>query len=72
MGLEYYYLGDGHDVSALIKLFTSVKDIDRAVVLHIHTIKGKGLKYAEEIKNTGMQEVLFTSKTVLPKDPDGR
>ena len=51
MGLEYYYLGDGHDVSALIKLFTSVKDIDRAVVLHIHTIKGKGLKYAEENKN---------------------
>lgn len=48
MGLEYHYLDNGHDVAALVKLFQSVKDTDHAVVLHIHTIKGKGLKYAEE------------------------
>ncbi len=49
-GLEYHYLDDGHDIKKLISIFESVKDIDHPVVLHIHTIKGKGLKYAEENK----------------------
>lgn len=47
-GLDYRYLDDGHDVSALVDLFKSVKDIDHPMVLHIHTIKGKGLPYAEK------------------------
>ncbi len=47
-GLEYHYLDDGHDIGQLIDLFESVKAIDHPVVLHIHTIKGKGLPYAEK------------------------
>ena len=47
-GLDYKYLDDGHDIKKLVKLFESVKDIDHPIVLHIHTIKGKGLRYAEE------------------------
>lgn len=47
-GLEYHYLEDGHDLFKLVDLFNSVKDIDHPVVLHIHTIKGKGLAYAEK------------------------
>lgn len=47
-GLEYHYLEDGHNLSKLVDLFNSVKDIDHPVVLHIHTIKGKGLAYAEK------------------------
>lgn len=47
-GLDYRYLDDGHDIEKLISLFESVKDIVHPIVLHIHTIKGKGLKYAEE------------------------
>ncbi len=46
-GLEYKYLNDGHNIEKLIELFESVKGIDHPVVLHIHTIKGKGLSYAE-------------------------
>ena len=46
--LDYKYLENGHDIPALVDLFNSVKDIDHPVVIHIHTIKGKGLKYAEE------------------------
>lgn len=46
--LEYHYLDNGHDIEKLIALFESVKDTSHPVVLHIHTIKGKGLKYAEE------------------------
>ena len=48
MGLDYRYLDDGHDTEKLAALFESVKDIDHPVVLHIHTIKGKGLPYAEQ------------------------
>lgn len=47
-GLDYRYLDDGHDIQKLVELFESVKDIDHPVVLHIHTIKGKGLDYAEK------------------------
>lgn len=46
-GLEYKYLDDGHNIEKLIELFESVKGIDHPIVLHIHTIKGKGLSYAE-------------------------
>ena len=47
-GLDYRYLEDGHDVEKLVELFQSVKDIDHPIVLHIHTIKGKGLAFAEQ------------------------
>ena len=46
-GLDYRYLEDGHDTKKLVELFESVKGIDHPVVLHIHTIKGKGLAFAE-------------------------
>lgn len=46
-GLEYKYLDDGHNIEKLIELFESLKGINHPVVLHIHTIKGKGLAYAE-------------------------
>lgn len=48
LGFEYHYLDDGHNIKKLVELFNSVKDINHPVILHIHTIKGKGLKYAEE------------------------
>ncbi len=47
-GLDYRYLDNGHDVQSLVEMFKSVKDIDHPIVLHIHTIKGKGLPYAEQ------------------------
>jgi 1-deoxy-D-xylulose-5-phosphate synthase len=47
-GLDYLYLNDGHNIKALVELFERVKDIGHPIVLHIQTIKGKGLSYAEE------------------------
>ena len=47
LGLDYIFVKDGHDIDELIKVFESVKGIDHPVVLHIHTIKGKGLPFAE-------------------------
>ncbi len=50
LGLPYYYLEDGHDTQQLVPLLKRVKDTKSPVVLHIHTIKGKGLDYAERDK----------------------
>ncbi|PQF24985.1 1-deoxy-D-xylulose-5-phosphate synthase [Enterococcus mundtii] len=48
LGLDYRYLDAGNDLAALIALFEEVKDQQAPVVLHIHTIKGKGFSFAEE------------------------
>lgn len=47
-GYDYLYVRDGNDVRALTEAFRKVKDIDHPVVVHIHTIKGKGLPFAEK------------------------
>jgi 1-deoxy-D-xylulose-5-phosphate synthase len=38
---------DGHDLPTLIEFLTEARDIDRPVVLHVKTVKGKGLDIAE-------------------------
>ncbi len=50
LGFEYYYVEEGNNISTLIETFKQVKDINHPVVVHIHTIKGHGLKAAEENK----------------------
>ena len=50
MGFDYYYVNDGHDFEKLISTFKEVKDADHPVVVHIHTIKGKGYAPAEQNK----------------------
>ncbi len=49
MGFDYYYVQDGNDVDSLIKTFKKVKNTTRPTVVHIHTLKGKGLEQA--VKN---------------------
>lgn len=51
-GYEYVFVEDGNDIQQLIEAFKSVKDIDRPVVVHICTTKGKGYKYSEEHKES--------------------
>lgn len=50
LGFEYYYVGEGNNVQVLIEAFNKVKDTEHPVVVHIHTIKGKGYEEAEENK----------------------
>jgi 1-deoxy-D-xylulose-5-phosphate synthase len=38
---------DGHDLRGLIDVLLEVKSFDRPMVLHAHTIKGKGYDFAE-------------------------
>jgi 1-deoxy-D-xylulose-5-phosphate synthase len=48
--LDLAYMGviDGHDVSALRRALTEAFEAERPVVVHIHTVKGKGFAPAEE------------------------
>jgi len=71
-GLDYRYLDSGHDTKALVELFKSVKDIDHPVVLHIHTTKGKGLKYAEENRERYHAGGPFNVEDGSPKYNGGR
>jgi len=46
LGFEYHYIADGHNIEGLIEEFSKVKDINHPVLIHIHTIKGKGFEPA--------------------------
>ena len=50
MGFDYLYVDNGNDIETLIKAFMEVKDTNHPTVVHIHTLKGKGYKQAEENK----------------------
>lgn len=66
IGLDYHYVEDGHDLDQLIEVFNKVKDADHPVVVHIHTIKGKGFEFAENNKEQwhwGMPFVLETGES---------
>mgnify|MGYP004494120741 FL=1 len=53
LGFDYYYVKDGNDVKALIDVFKKVKDVNHPVVIHVHTLKGKGYLPALENKERG-------------------
>ncbi|MBE6886599.1 MAG: 1-deoxy-D-xylulose-5-phosphate synthase, partial [Ruminococcaceae bacterium] len=46
----FVYLGpvDGHDCNSLIDVFQRAKSLNRPVLIHMHTTKGKGYSFAEE------------------------
>jgi 1-deoxy-D-xylulose-5-phosphate synthase len=56
--LDLAYMGpiDGHDVTALRSNLEAAFDADRPVVVHIHTVKGKGFEPAEQGGLEGMEK----------------
>jgi 1-deoxy-D-xylulose-5-phosphate synthase len=56
--LDLAYMGpfDGHDVAALRENLSAALAADRPVVVHIHTVKGKGFEPAEEGGLEGMEK----------------
>jgi 1-deoxy-D-xylulose-5-phosphate synthase len=56
--LDLAYMGviDGHDVPALRRAITEALKAERPVVVHIHTVKGKGFAPAEEGGLEGMEK----------------
>lgn len=67
MGLDYYYIKDGHNLDELVSTLNKVKDIDHPVVVHVHTIKGKGLEFAEKNKEQWHWGNPFEIETGKPK-----
>lgn len=50
LGFDYLYVEDGHNIPKMIEVFNKVKGINRPIIIHVHTIKGKGYYYAEKDK----------------------
>ena len=50
--LGYALIGpvDGHDIKAMERAFKKAKALNKSVIVHIKTVKGKGYKYAEDDK----------------------
>lgn len=48
--LGFVYIGpvDGHDIKTMQEIFTRVKELNEPVLIHVHTVKGKGYEPAEE------------------------
>ncbi|MGZ5419858.1 MAG: 1-deoxy-D-xylulose-5-phosphate synthase [Solirubrobacterales bacterium] len=56
LDLAYVGVVDGHDVGALRRALSEALEADRPVVVHIHTVKGKGFEPAEEGGLEGMEK----------------
>ena len=50
LGFDYLYVERGNDIQSLIAALKLVKDSIKPVVVHIHTLKGKGYSFAENSK----------------------
>ena len=48
MGFMYCGPVDGHNIKKLVNTLSMIKEIDRPILLHINTVKGKGYRYAEK------------------------
>ncbi len=48
LGFKYIGPVDGHDLHEMIELLQGVREMNRPVLIHVKTIKGKGYPHAEE------------------------
>ncbi len=66
MCLDYRFVADGNDFSAMIEALRAVKDAKKPVVLHIVTEKGKGFAPAEQHKEDWHYCAPFDRETGKP------
>ncbi len=48
MNIRYFGPYDGHNIQDLVRILRQIKDMKGPKLLHLHTVKGKGYKPAEE------------------------
>ncbi|MBR5111497.1 MAG: 1-deoxy-D-xylulose-5-phosphate synthase [Clostridia bacterium] len=48
LGFQYFGPIDGHDIQGMERVFRSLKNVDRPLVVHVVTKKGSGFHHAEE------------------------
>lgn len=71
MGFTYLGPIDGHDLPRLCDMLEWAKELNRPVVVHVNTVKGKGYPYAEQ--NPGKFHGIgpFDPETGLPRKTGG-
>ncbi|MBP3821513.1 1-deoxy-D-xylulose-5-phosphate synthase [bacterium] len=71
-GFDYLYVEKGNDIQTLIETFQKVKDINHPIVVHIHTLKGKGFDPAVENKEWGHWSMpgLLEEKSIQTEMPE--
>lgn len=52
-GFDYFYVEEGNNISQLVRVFERVKNTSHPTVIHMHTLKGKGVEWAEKDKENG-------------------
>ncbi len=68
MGLQYLGPEDGHNVAKLCNMFEHVKKIQKPVLVHVETVKGKGYTPAE--RNPGAFHGVPAFNAYKVEDPD--
>lgn len=69
MGITYLGPVDGHDISAMLRVFQEAKRIRNAVIVHVITEKGKGFEPAERHPARFHGTEPFDISTGLPTKP---
>ncbi len=67
LGFEYYYVADGNNIEDMIDILQQLKDINKPVIVHVRTQKGKGYKFAEENKEKWHWNFPFNIENGEPK-----
>ena len=71
LGLDYMYIEAGNDIGVLIDNLQSIKGIDHPIVVHVHTVKGRGYLPAENDKEVWHWEPPYDIDTGKRKDIQG-
>ena len=74
LGFEYFGPIDGHNLKSLLSFLAKVEKHDKPVLLHIRTVKGKGLAYAEanSIKYHGVNPFKINTGEFIAKKNTGK
>lgn len=67
LGFNYCYVKDGNNIQELIHAFEKVKDTNHPIVVHIQTVKGKGVEYAEKNKEAWHWSIPFEIENGMKK-----
>ena len=71
MGFTYMGPVDGHDVETLTQMLALARDMRRPVLLHVHTVKGKGYPFAQKEPGQFHGVAPFDVKTGRALKPSG-
>lgn len=67
MGFVYYGPIDGHNIDEMTHAFDMAKSIDKPVLIHTITTKGKGYKFAEKNQMSFMESAVLILELVNTK-----